>query len=128
MDNVIRKRKNVFPLICWILLVVTYTLMAPVTAFAVSFNSSGSAAPNFLNETIRIPWYLPYIVLVIVSIPVIILSFLAIKYAAKGKKVPLKIKIPLLVLTLPLTLIGAYGFFGEIVFEPIYQYFKHGNL
>ena len=128
MDKVIRKRKNVFPLICWILLVVTYTLMAPVTAFAVSFDSSNSAAPNFLNETIHIPWYLPYIVLIIVSIPVIILSVLAIKHAAKGEKVPLKIKIPLLVLTLPLTLIGVYGFLGEIVFEPIYQYFKHGNL
>lgn len=122
------KKKKIFIIICWIFLCVSYTLMAPVTAFAVSFNSSGSAAPNFLNETIRIPWYLPYIVLAIVSIPVIILSVMAIKRAVKGEKVPLKIKIPLLILTLPLILVGAYGFFGEVVFEPIYQYFKYGNL
>ena len=118
------KKKKVFIMICWILLCVLYIIMAPVTAFAVSFNSSNSAAPNFLNSSVHIPENLPFIILIVVSIPVIVLFIMAFGYAAKEKTVPLGIKIPLFILTLPFIIVGVWLIIGEFVIEPINQAIK----
>ena len=115
------KNKRILKLVCWIVLGVLYSVMAPIAAFVVSFNSSNSAAPNFLNKYISLPWYVPYIVLIAVGIPAIVLFVKAVKCTAAGRKVPLKIKIPLFIITLPFVIFGLLCYFGEFITAPLYQ-------
>ena len=55
------------------------------------------------------------------GIPAIVLFVKAVKCTAAGRKVPLKIKIPLFVITLPFVIFGTLCYFGEFMTAPLYQ-------
>ena len=111
-------KKSAFPLVCWITLAVVYYLSVPASLFILSFNRTFTVR----NDKI---WYSIGIILILISsVAALVLFINTFKRSVRGDKVPLKIKIPLLIITLPVVFIVLWVVVGELIVEPIYQAIK----